>query len=241
MALRSSMNDEEILAAQYLAHCGYTDVRHEPDGKVPPDFLVDNRVAIEVRRLNQNFDTGGSFEGLEQTWRTLAGRVKKLTRLLGPPTRGVSWFIHFRFQRPVEEWKTLKPKIQAAFRAFIESDVHKPGRILDVPSFTLEVYTAASKLHPTFFLLGSFSDLQAGGFVLSELSRNLRLCIDEKARKIAPYRSRYPVWWLVLVDHVGRSLSHEDRHYFLTEMRPSHDFDRIILIDPDDHRRSLAF
>ncbi|MEZ4719401.1 MAG: hypothetical protein R2851_25450 [Caldilineaceae bacterium] len=41
---------EDTFAAQ-----GFENVVYEPDGNIPPDFLVDERIAIEVRRLNQNF------------------------------------------------------------------------------------------------------------------------------------------------------------------------------------------
>jgi hypothetical protein len=59
------MKPEEKLAAAYLRHLGYVDVVHEPDGNVTPDFLVDGRIAVEVRRLNQNFHSKRGYEGLE--------------------------------------------------------------------------------------------------------------------------------------------------------------------------------
>ncbi len=51
------MDTSERIVWEYLLHRGFRDVVYEPEGKVPPDFLVDNRVAVEVRRLNQNEDT----------------------------------------------------------------------------------------------------------------------------------------------------------------------------------------
>ena len=40
-------------------------VTYEPDGNIPPDFLLDNRIAVEVRRLNENMNVGGQMRGLE--------------------------------------------------------------------------------------------------------------------------------------------------------------------------------
>lgn len=45
---------------------------------MPPDFLVDGYLAVEVRRLNQNFDFGTRTKGLEQTsiwWLVLVDHI----------------------------------------------------------------------------------------------------------------------------------------------------------------------
>jgi len=34
-------------------------------GNLPPDFVVGDDVAVEVRRLNQNHETGEAYGGLE--------------------------------------------------------------------------------------------------------------------------------------------------------------------------------
>ena len=50
-------NREEKLVIDNLSHQGYENILFEPDGNLPPDILVDNKIAIEVRRLNQNQKT----------------------------------------------------------------------------------------------------------------------------------------------------------------------------------------
>ena len=52
-------------------------------------------------------------------------------------------------------------------------------------------------------MLGAHTDDQEGGWVISEMVRNLDLCIAEKTKKIENYKSRYPEWWLILVDRVS--------------------------------------
>ena len=62
------MNAAERIAEKYLQHVGHELVEFEPDGNVTPDFLVNKRVAVEVRRLNQNHeDASGNTRGLEET------------------------------------------------------------------------------------------------------------------------------------------------------------------------------
>ena len=105
------MDVDEKLVARYLAHLGYKKIVYEPDGNVPPDFLADDYIAVEVRRLNQTDATGTTVQGLEEVAIPLWQKVTALALSFGPPIHGVSWFVFFRFSRPVEHWKTLKPKL----------------------------------------------------------------------------------------------------------------------------------
>ncbi len=73
-----------------------------------------------------------------------------------------------------------------------------------------------------------------GGWVLEQLDKNLRLCVDEKTRKVAPYRSRYPKWWLVLIDQVAYGLSDHNRQQFRQGTRIEHDWDNVIIVSPID-------
>jgi hypothetical protein len=62
------MDQSEQLAKQYLCALGFESIVYEPDGNIPPDFLADDRVAVEVRRLNQNEMIESGNRGLEESW-----------------------------------------------------------------------------------------------------------------------------------------------------------------------------
>ncbi|MET0555249.1 MAG: hypothetical protein ABW221_19560 [Vicinamibacteria bacterium] len=161
------MDKTEQVAQQHLRSRGFTDVRYEPDGNVPPDFLVDARIAVEVRRLNQHEETTGTPRGLEAVSIPLLHRMRKLLPALGP-ARGESWYVTYTFERPL----------------------------------------------------------------LEQLDRNIRLCVDEKARKVAKVRSRYPEWWLLLVDHVAHGLELEDHEELRRLLSMSHSWDKILVVNP---------
>ena len=79
LALWPPMNDSEQLVAGYLAHEGHTTVVHHPDGQHnPPDFLVDGRIPVEVRRLNQQEEKTGVPRGLEEVTVPLNQSVRKV-------------------------------------------------------------------------------------------------------------------------------------------------------------------
>lgn len=93
--------------------------------------------------------------------------------------------------------------------------------------------------YPSFFLLGGSSDFNAGGYTLVEIAKNLKLCIEEKERKVAPYRSKYPEWRLVLPDHIGYSLDAELRREFREQITMDHTWDKLVLVDRQDHQRAF--
>jgi hypothetical protein len=83
-------------------------------------------------------------------------------------------------------------------------------------------------------VFGGYTDGDSGGFVLSELDRNIRICVTEKTKKISRVRERYPHWWLVLVDHVGYGLSGSDREQLRQLVQLDHSWNKIILVNPLD-------
>jgi hypothetical protein len=230
------MDATEKLVADHLAHRGYANVIFEPDGNIPPDFLVEGTIAIEVRRLNQNHFNGTDAEGLEEVAIPLRDRIKKLVSSLGAPTEDESWFVFFRFKRPVEPWKSLGPKLRQALETFITAPVKQKGIIAKTQGFELDVFRA-SKPHATMFVIGGYNDKESGGWLLSEMETNIRHCASEKSGKIAKVRHKYGQWWLALVDHIGYSLDEFDREMLREQMSIKHDWDKIILIDPRDHTR----
>lgn len=232
------MDATDKLVNKFLAHLGYKKVVYEPDGNVPPDFLVEDRIAVEVRRLNQSHDTGTTVQGLEEVAIPLWRKVEALALSLGPPTHAVSWFVYFRFSRPVEHWKTLKPKLEAALQAFKSAPTHGRTRLSLAPGFELEIFPAAS-LHPTFYLMGGRSDDQSGGLLIEEVEKNLKICIDDKTQKIQNFKAKYPEWWLVLVDHIAYGLDQFDVQQLKAHTSVSHTWDRVIVIDPNNPTRSF--
>ena len=79
--------------------------------------------------------------------------------------------------------------------------------------------------------MGGCSDLDSGGWVIPELERNLRICIDEKTSKTRAIREKYPEWWLALIDFINCG-EKEVLHV------PAHNWDKIILISPLDHTKA---
>lgn len=225
----------EQLVYDYLRHQGYTEIAYEPDGKVPPDFLVNGRIAVEARRLNQNYAASSRPHGLEEDARPLWESIEKLALSLGPPLHGKSWFLFLNFRRPIKIGKQLKTAIRSVLQSFIISPSEENTEIEIDRSLSLELFPA-SVLHATFYVMGGQMDLDSGGWMLAEVERNLRLCIREKTEKRNKNAKQYyPEWWLVLSDHIGYGLASYDREQLREQVSFSHDWDRIVLINPLNH------
>ena len=75
--------------------------------------------------------------------------------------------------------------------------------------------------------------------MLSELIRNLPICIEEKRKKISQYRGKYPAWWLILVDHIHGHLDPYEEQELKSNVRVPSDWDRVVIVSASDPSRSL--
>ncbi len=235
------MDESEQLAAQYLRSLDLGDVVYEPDGNIPPDFLVDGRFAVEVRRLNQNVPSlGGGTEGIEQAAIPLRKRIEKFLPTLGPSVSGESWYVTVDFKRPVGQWKTLADKLQKELSLFKASPRREAKSLHITENLQIEL-AASSSDQGTFFLYAGGIDCDSGGWKLHELAKNLRLCIAEKERKIASFQSKYEEWWLVLPNHIAPAFTDADQRIIRDELASTinHSWARVVLLDLGDHQRAF--
>jgi len=226
------MDSTERHVFNHLQTRNFSSIEYEPDGNIPPDFLVDGKVAIEVRRLNQHHFSQNNIKGLEEVAIPLWQRVTNLIEHFSPPIDEESWFVNFTFSRPVPKWKKLEPLLQSALEQFCNSPIKTPTVLIQTLGIHLEVFHKASKKHSTMFLMGAYIDKQSGGLVLSEMEKNITHCSDEKSLKIANFKSNYYEWWLILVDHIGYGLDELNISQFNEYVTIKHSWDKIIIIDP---------
>jgi hypothetical protein len=233
------MDASEAIAEKLLKQMGFKSVVYEPDGNTPPDFLADDRVAVEVRRLNQSHDSGDGKRGLEEASIPLWKKIETLAHSLSSATNE-SWFLYFRFSRPVKPWKQLEPALRKAISAFVAQPERNSGRIYTDPSFELDVIRA-SQPHENYFRMGGSSDRQSGGFIVDEMLANIDYCAEVKLKKITEFRSRYHEWWLVLTDHIGFGLDDHDKNHLLEKAKRPAGWDKIIVVSPSDPTKWFEF
>lgn len=236
------MNPSERIVQRYLLSRGLGAVVYEPDGNVPPDFLVDGRIATEARRLNQNEAAsipGRSYQGLEEQSKPLHTLVNRALAAMGPPIDGQSWFVFYTYRRPLPPWKELDGLVREALQTAQGMRDLEGKEIVVVRRLRLD-FTRASDVHAHHFIPAGSSDLDGGGFVVAELARNLELCIAEKTRKVAAFRERYQEWWLVFEDRISYGhLEPRDVEELRRLVQRVEPWSRIILVNPIDPSRGI--
>ena len=60
------------------------------DEQDPPDFVVDGRVGVEVRRLNWMTDANSKNQGIEEIEKPLERMIRKVLKDVGEPPGGYS-------------------------------------------------------------------------------------------------------------------------------------------------------
>ncbi len=218
------MDKCEEWAREYLIFKGFQNILYEPDGNVPPDFLVDGRIAVEVRRLNQHHENdAGEVEALERLAIPLRIKLQKLLASFGPPGHGASWYVYYKFKRPqlTKNWEEVLRDHLKPFHAAI---VQKPKAVINIDdNFSVTLLKKQAPSQESFILAGN-SDYNSGGWVIPELENNLRICVEEKTAKIAKCRHKYPIWWLLLIDFIVGGAEEP--------VRVSHDWDKLIVVHP---------
>lgn len=226
------MNRSEQLANAYLRGLGFHDIVYEPDGNVPPDFLVDKKIAVEVRQLNQNQITDSGYQGLDEVGIPLSMKFKNLLTSFGPAGSGPSWFVRYTFRRPVPPWTQLQKSVSEQLAEFRKNQsVQSLAKITITETFKLTLIRATDP-HPSLFVFGGDSDNDSGGWVLSETLKNLRICIEEKTKKIERVRGKYEEWWLVLIDYIGYGVDECDRGVYRKHLGIDHNWNKVVLVNP---------
>jgi hypothetical protein len=221
------MKQEEKWVEEYLKYRGFEDIVFEPDGNVSPDFLANGRIAIEVRRLNQHYKgESGKPEGLEQLAVPLRKRLEALLKTLGPPVKGVSWWVSYRIKRP-QLTKNWEAAVREKLKAFQSETVEVEERVIKIDRNFRLTLTRADNPGRLAFIMAANTDSDAGGWAIPELEKNLRLCIAEKTGKVEAYRNKYPEWWLIFVDFVMGGTQEP--------AQVKHDWDKVIMIHPSNY------
>lgn len=227
------MNIDEEIAERYLRSLGYTDIVYEPDGNIPPDFLLNGVTAIEVRKLNQHHVINGITKPLEEVEYKLIPMLDKMLNDFNGGAHESSAFVCITYSRPVgkirERIKEIKKILVSHLPQITQKAEYKISENIHIELLP------ASERHDSAYILGAMPDMDAGGFVVSEIYSNLKIVLEEKTRKIAMYKHKYKEWWLVLIDYIGHSLRERDVVQLKELPVITNGWDKVILVSPQEN------
>ena len=222
------MKKDEKRVKEYLEGSGYKKIVYEPDGSVPPDFLLDDKIAVEVRRLNKNIKTINKIESVEDLNLKLIPKVYKLLEEYKKSEFDRSAYIVLDFSRPLNPSKDIIKKIRLQLNKYINK-VDNITKIEIDNHLSIELLPT-SKKYESAFVLGLIDDNDLGGPVVSDVYENILLILQEKREKVEPFNQKYKTWWLALVDYVSHGLDDDDFLQLKTSKFDGYPFERILLI-----------
>lgn len=228
------MNPDEKSAHAVLQRMGFVRIEFEPDGNIPPDFLLDGRIAVEVRRLNQCIEKNGKIRGQDEILQPFWDGMHSLLRKMGQSVNE-SWFVSFTYQHPVKHWGFYRPAIETALQEFKKSTGRTNAVVFATENFAVDV-AKASAVHPNFFVPACVMDLDNGGVIVAEVIRNAEISSKLKIAKTAKYRSKYPEWWLVLVNQFGLKMDDPSKEQLKAHFKCPEGWDKLVIVNvaPDD-------
>jgi hypothetical protein len=233
------MDQAELIAQQHLFYQlpGSDRVVHEPDGNITPDFLVDGQIEIEVRRLNEHDWNHDNHRPLEELEIPLVRQIRSLINVNEYPCEKTFGII-MHFGRPLPNKRSIEKGTKRFLDEIRRSSEPQGMRKEVAPRIHLICTGDFVSTGTAFKFLGWWDDNQ-GGSILPLVERNVRICADNKLKKVRPYKQKYQVWWLLLVDYVSAGANDYERLDFKDALSLSHDFDRVLLVDPLETTRTL--
>lgn len=235
-------NKDEEIAKVWLEMEGHVNI-YRPYND-PPDYVVNGRHAVEVRRLNRMSVTNGKTRGEEEFLFHLGDVVKGVLEEFGPPPPGKhSWYVDCdyvvdlaRLLKKQKKKEGFKKKIREFLKSFNCSEI-MGFRLEDGIRLSLR---SAYKSLSHKFVLGEVED-PTTGMVLSELIENIPRCIKEKTDKVKNSNKveEFEDWWLILVDHICPETIFfgEIREAVRGAVSPEAPWSKIIIINYRDPQR----
>lgn len=220
------MKREEVIAFKYLKSHGYKQVVYEPDGNVPPDFLVNNEIAIEVRRLNKHVNG----EPLEELKFKLIPRINGLLEEYNNVQFDKTDFIVVNYSRPLRPNKALMKKLRTVLNEKL-SHLGESKEVQIDENLSIIFFPSEKKLDSAY-VMGIHGDSDSFGFVVSDVYDNLKIIIKEKENKIDQYFFRYKKWWLLLIDYIGYGLNELEIQQLKDLGLECNKFEKVIFIPP---------
>jgi hypothetical protein len=233
------MNYSEEQAASWLRR-QFADVQYEPEGaSMPPDFVCDGQIAVEVRMLNivhrvDSRELESEQHAAMDIFEQLVAEVFDAfsDRLNGTYVAEVLLGVDRTItSKTKKEWKH---QLSLKLNELISSGVLLDQKLIELDhGVTLRI----SELHgasSTFRVINVTDDL-ASGFLIDEYPRSIEYCIREKTKSLQKYGDKYKHHWLILVDHVkGYDPSYEphgaDIQKISSILHRPEEWDRIVVL-----------
>jgi len=236
--MNTKRNKDEIRAKKYLQTLNFTHIEYEPLGNVTPDFLLDKKVAVEVRRINSNHIDGNNLLSIENIEIPLIKNIKKVIDAYIYNSHSNSAYISIEFLKNLNTQSTkniikkVKKLLKRHTRYITEEKTYKISGLLQI------TFTPTNKKSNIYIYSGCDGDLM---WLVNRFHKNIQSVINEKDEKIEKNFSLYNEWWLILVDSILYGLDIEDLEELKKIKFNKQKFPKVIILSPKGDFNTFEF
>lgn len=245
-------NIEEQRAKQWLESQGHTDILDlSEDNLDPPDFVVEKRIGVEVRRLNWMTDTTKPNQGAEELEKPLEVTFTEILEEAGEPPGGYSVYVSCLLLHDcLPPIRVTRKQISRAIDEAVDyldkamqSNRRPPISWRTQLKCGISIWYDAVQVPDTakFELVEVEAAASMRGWVVKDTVDNINRCICDKTEKVMKVGvHRYPEWWLILADHNVRAPDGWDEEWrtIRNQLVDTQPWSRIVVLnwlDPRTH------
>jgi len=224
---------EEKIAYNFLINLGYKSIDFEPNGKsTAPDFVINNSIAIEVRRMNKHIDINNCRIPIEKTKYELIPRFKNLLNEINNPKLDFSIAITLIYKRPVNISKELLGLLKESISNSTNNGIFEKEVFVN-PHISYLLYKGNGRAEKTYYLT-YIKDMDKGGNIQDVRFNAFKICLKDKTNKMKHLQNKYKEIWLILIDDIFSRVDYTTKQDFERYPYEKSFFNKIILVSKRD-------
>lgn len=228
------MKKEEIIVKEFLIYKGYYPIEFEPLGKSKSlDFLINNKIGVEVRRLNQYMNIDGIIEPIEKLEHKIESQFEKILDELNDPKLSFSIAVLLEYKRPLSPTKQFQKELKDSI--VLSTQLQNFNANIQFSKNLAYSLFLKEKSDKTYELRGVL-DKDRGGAIQDIRYEALKFSINEKSKKLNHLKDEFSELWLILVDDISQRIDKMVRLDLKRYPLINSIFDRIILISKIDKK-----
>lgn len=231
------MDFVERATEQYLLSLNIGEVRHCPLGEGTfPDFSVDSRIGVECTRLVHLIEKNGTKYNLDELQPRIIQSLENAFKLLQFHNLEHSYLICLDFDIDLDV-RAAQKQLKAYLSDLSRSSAIVNHRQIITDGLEIEIFRA-SNLYEAPFVLGAMTCHDNAAWVLEQLAAQTRAAVSRKSTKLESSKGRFDEWWLAVSGSLAVGLSESYADFVKAELRGSLLWDKVLLVDPHDPRKS---
>lgn len=227
------MRPEEHKAHEFLCKRGFDTLVYEPNGpSTAPDFAANNRIAIEVTRLNETRVFGEKRRGIEDLLFPLRSIFIKNLGTFNELYTGNSYWVELRFGDHLGlPFREIELRMKNVLRDFLKYQCITPSHVSVCE--TIELFISESQpMQGVVFRDGGYTpNLNVTSQVLEIYTSSVLFNLEKKNQKIQGCINQYSERWLLFVDFMGWHLGKGETAVLRNRLTNIGSFTKLLIIN----------